>query len=168
MLAPWKKSWDKLSVLKGKDISLPTKIRIVKAIVFPAVMYRCESWTIKKGECWRIDTFELWCWRRLLRVPWTARRSNQSILKEITLNIHWKDWCWNWSASIWIIWWEQATHWKSPWCWERLRAETEGGLRRHCLDPGVWGSVGRIDGAGVPRLFLGRYQGRTMFMNFRQ
>ena len=83
------------SVLKGKDISLPTKIRIVKAIVFPAVMYGCESWTIKKGECWRIDTFELWCWRRLLRVPWTARRSNQSIQRKSTLNIHWNGWCWS-------------------------------------------------------------------------
>ena len=77
------------SVLKGKDISLPTKIRIVKAIVFPAGMYGCESWTIKKGECQRIDTFELWCWRRLLRVPWTARRSNQSIQRKSTLNINW-------------------------------------------------------------------------------
>ena len=72
------------SVLKSRDITLPTKVHIVKAMVFPVVMYRCESWTIKKGECLRIDAFELWCWRRLLRVPWTARRSNQSILKEIS------------------------------------------------------------------------------------
>ena len=71
------------SSLKSRDITLPTKVHIVKAIVFPVVMYRCESWTIKKAEHQRIDTFELWCWRRLLRVPWTARRSNQSILKEI-------------------------------------------------------------------------------------
>ena len=83
------------SVLKGKDISLPTKVRIVKAIIFPAVMYGCESWTIKKGECQRINTFELWCWRRLLRVPWTARRSNQSIQRKSTLNINWNGWCWN-------------------------------------------------------------------------
>ena len=73
------------SALKSKDITLPTKVRLVKAIVFPVVMYGCESWTIKKAEWWRIDAFELWCWRRLLRVPWTARRSNQSILKEISL-----------------------------------------------------------------------------------
>ena len=71
------------SILKSKDVTLPTKVCLVKAMVFPVVMYGCESWTIKKAECGRIDAFELWCWRRLLRVPWTARRSNQSILKEI-------------------------------------------------------------------------------------
>ena len=72
------------SILKSRDITLPTKVRIVKALVFPVVMYGCESWTIKKAEHWSIDAFELWCWRRLLRVPWTARRSNQSILNEIS------------------------------------------------------------------------------------
>ena len=72
------------SILKIRDITLPTKVRLVKAMVSPVVMYGCESWTIKKAECQRIDAFELWCWRRLLRVPWTARRSNQSILKEIS------------------------------------------------------------------------------------
>ena len=72
------------SILKSRDITLPTKVHLVKAMVFPIVMYGCESWTIKKAECRRIDAFELWCWRRLLRVPWTARRSNQSILKEIS------------------------------------------------------------------------------------
>ena len=72
------------SILKSRDITLPTKVRLVKAMVFPMVMYGCESWTVKKAECRRIDAFELWCWRRLLRVPWTARRSNQSILKEIS------------------------------------------------------------------------------------
>ena len=72
------------SIFKSRDITLPTKVRLVKAMVFPVVMYGCESWTIKKAECRRIDAFELWCWRRLLRVPWTARRSNQSILKEIS------------------------------------------------------------------------------------
>ena len=71
------------SIFKSKDITLSTKVRLVKAMVFPVVMYGCESWTIKKADCQRIDTFELWCWRRLLRVPWTERRSNQSILKEI-------------------------------------------------------------------------------------
>ena len=71
------------SILKSRDITLPTKVCIVKAMVFPVLMYGCESWTIKKAEHWRIDAFELWCWRRLLRVPWTARRSNNSILKEI-------------------------------------------------------------------------------------
>ena len=72
------------SILKSRDITLPTKVHLVKATVFPVAMYGCESWTIKKAECRRIDAFELWCWRRLLRVPWTARRSNQSILKEIS------------------------------------------------------------------------------------
>ena len=72
------------SILKSRDITLPTKVRLVKAMVFPVVMYGCESWTVKKAECQRIDAFELWCWRRLLRVPWTARRPNQSILKEIS------------------------------------------------------------------------------------
>ena len=71
------------SILKSRDITLPTKVRLVKAMVFPVLMYGCESWTIKKAECRKIDAFELWCWRRLLRVPWTVRRSNQSILKEI-------------------------------------------------------------------------------------
>ena len=72
------------SILKSRGITLPTKARLVKAMVFPVVMYGCESWTVKKAQCQRIDAFELWCWRRLLRVPWTARRSNQSILKEIS------------------------------------------------------------------------------------
>ena len=72
------------SIFKSRDIPLPTKVRLVKAMVFPVVMYGCESWTVKKAECQRIDAFELWCWRRPLRVPWTARRSNQSILKEIS------------------------------------------------------------------------------------
>ena len=72
------------SILKSRDITLPTKVCLVKAMVFPVVMYGCESWTVKKAECRRVDAFELWFWRRLLRVPWTARRSNQSILKEIS------------------------------------------------------------------------------------
>ena len=75
------------SIFKSRDITLPTKVRLVKAMVFPVVMYGCESWIVKKAECQRIDAFELWCWRRLLRVPWTARRSNQSILKEISPGI---------------------------------------------------------------------------------
>ena len=83
MLASWKKSRD--SVLKSKDITLLTKVHLVKAVIFPVVVYGCESWTIKRSECQRIDAFELWCWRRLLRVLWTARRSNQSILKESSL-----------------------------------------------------------------------------------
>ena len=84
MLTPWKKVMTNLdSILKSRDITLPTKVRLVKVMVFPVVMYGCESWTIKKAEHRTIDAFELWCWRRLMRVSWTARRSNKSILKEI-------------------------------------------------------------------------------------
>ena len=79
------------SILKSRDITLPTKVHLAKVMVFPVVMYGCESWTIKKAECRRIDTFELWCWIRLLRVPWTARRSNQSIQRRSVLSVHWKD-----------------------------------------------------------------------------
>ena len=79
------------SIFKSRDITLPTKVHLVKAMVFPVVMYGCESWTVKKAEHQRVDGFELWCWRRLLRVPWTARRSNQSILKEIALGLLWKE-----------------------------------------------------------------------------
>ena len=83
MLAPWNKSYDQPRQCMKKQRSLCWKVHIVKAIVFPVVMYRCENWTIKKAECWRTDAFEWWCWRRLLKVPWTARRSNQLILREI-------------------------------------------------------------------------------------
>ena len=91
-------------------------------------MYGCESWTIKKSEHWRIDAFELWCWWRLLRVPWTARRSNQSILKEISPvpGVHWKDWRWSWNCNSLATWCKELTHWKRPWCWERLKAGGEG------------------------------------------
>ena len=86
MLAPWKKSYDQpRQHIKKQSNYFATKICLVKAMVFPVVMYGCESWTIKKAKCWRFDAFELWCWRRLLRVPWTERKSNQSILKEISL-----------------------------------------------------------------------------------
>ena len=87
------------SMLRCRDTTLPTKVCLAKGMVFPVVMYGCESWTIKKSECRRIDAFELWCWRRLLRVPWTARRSNQSILKEISPGFLWKEWCWSWNSS---------------------------------------------------------------------
>ena len=121
------------SILKSKDGTLLTKVRLVEAMVFPVVMYGCESWTIKKGELLRIDAFELWCWRRLLRVPWTARRSNQSILKEISpepvflslerlmlkLKLQYFDHrC------------EELTLFKRPWYWERLKVGGEGDNRR--------------------------------------
>ena len=114
------------SIFKSRDITLQTKVRLVKAMVFPVVIYRCESWTVKKAECQRIDAFELWCWRRLLRVPWTARRSNQSILKEISPGcVHWKDWCWSWNSNTLATWCEELTHLKRPWCWERLKVAGE-------------------------------------------
>ena len=109
------------SILKSRDITLPTKVCLVKAMVFPVVMYGHESWTIKKAECQRIDAFELWCWRRLFRVPWTARRSNQSILKKkkSVLNIHWRDWHWSRNSNTLATWCEELTYWKRPWCWQR-------------------------------------------------
>ena len=115
------------SISKSRDITLPTKVHLVKAMVFPVVIYGCESWTIKKAERWRIDAFELWCWRRLLRVPWTPRRSNQSILKEISHE--YSDWCWSWNSSTLATWCEAPAHWKGPWCWERLKAGGERGGR---------------------------------------
>ena len=142
------------SILKSRDITLPTKVHLVKAMVFPVITYGCESWTIKKAECRRIDAFELWCWRRHLRIPWAARRSNQSILKEIS--IHWKDWCWSWNSNTLATWCEELTHWKRPWCWERLRARGEGNNRgwdgwmaspNQCtwvwVDSGSWWLTGR-------------------------
>ena len=132
-LAPWKESYDKpRKWIKKQRRHCANKAHIVKAMTFPVVMYRCEIWTIKKAEHWRTDAFQLWCWKKLLRVPWTARKSNQSILKEINLHIHWKDWCWNWSSNILATWCEELTHWekkKKPWCWERLKAKGEEGSR---------------------------------------
>ena len=98
-------------------------------MVFSVVMYGCESWTIKKAKRQRIDAFELWCWRRLLRVPWITRRSNQLVLKEISPEYHWKDWCWSWISNTLATWCEEPTHCKRPWCWERLKAEGEGDYR---------------------------------------
>ena len=116
------------SIFKSRGITLPTKVCLIKAMVFPVLMYGCESWTINTAECWRIDAFELCCWRRLLRVSWTTRRSNQSIMKSV-LNIHWKAWCWSWNSTTLATWWEELTHWKRPWCWERLNARGEGDNR---------------------------------------
>ena len=99
------------SLLKNRDITWLTKVCIVKTMVFPVVMYGCESSTIKNTERERIDGFELWCWRRLLGVPWTVRRFNQSVLKKSTLNVHWKDWCWSWSSNTLATWYKEPTHW---------------------------------------------------------
>ena len=128
-------------ILKSRGITLPTKVHLVKAMVFPVVMYGCESWTVKKAEHWKIYSFELWCWRRLLRVPWTARRSNQSILKRSVLGVHWKNWCWSWNSNTLATSCEDLTHWKRPWCWEGLRAGGEGEDRMRRLD-GITNSMG--------------------------
>ena len=110
------------SILKGRDIILPTKFHLVKAMVFPVAMYGCESWTIKKAECQRIDAFELWCWRRLLRVPWTARRSIQSILREISPEYSLE----GLMQKLKLQYFGHLTHWKRPWCLTRLKAGGEG------------------------------------------
>ena len=102
------------SIFKSRDISLPTKVHLVKAMVFPVVMYGCESWTIKKGEHRRIDAFELWCWRRLLRVPWTAWRSNQSILKEISLEYSLEGLILKLKLQYFGHLMQKADHWKRP------------------------------------------------------
>ena len=111
-------------VLKSRDITLPTKVHIVKAMISPVVMYGCECWTINKAEHWRTDASELWCWRRFLRVPWTARRSNQS--RRSVLSVHWKDWCWSLNSSTLATWCKELTHLKRSWCWERLKVGGEG------------------------------------------
>ena len=116
------------SILKSRDIILPTKVHLVKAMVFPVVMYGCKSWTIKEAECWRIDAFELWCWRRLLRVPWTAR-SNQSILKEISPEYSLEGLRLKLNSKTLATWCKELAHWKRPWCWERLTAGGKGDNR---------------------------------------
>ena len=114
--------------IKKQRHNLPMNVHLLQAMVSPVVTCGCDSWTVKTAECQRIDMFELWCWGRLLRVPWTARRSNQSILKEV-LGVHWRDWCWSWNSSTLATWSEELTHLKRPWCWEGLRAGGEGNNR---------------------------------------
>ena len=141
MLGPWKESYDKLSILKSRDITLPTKVHLDKAIVFPVVMYRCESWTVKKAECRGIDAFEVWCWKRHLRVPWTAKRSNHSILKEISSGCSLDGLMWKLKLQYFGHLCEELTHLKRPWCWERLRARGEGygrGWRCWMVSPTEW------------------------------
>ena len=119
------------SILKSRDITLPTKVHLVKAIVFPTVMYGWESWAIKWAECWRIDVFELWCWRRLLRVPWTARRSNQSILKEISSGCSLEGLMLELKPQYFGYLMRTADSFEKTWCWEGLRAGGE-------VDNGGW------------------------------
>ena len=125
MLSPWKKSYDKFRQCIKKQIHhFADKIHIVKAMVFPVVMHQYESWTIKKTEYWRTDAFKLWCWRRFLRVPWTARISNQSILKEIgpEYSLQWLMLRLKFQYFGHLMWRAELTLWKRSWCWERLKA----------------------------------------------
>ena len=152
------------NILKSRDITLPTKFHLVKAMVFPVIMHGCESWTIKKAERWRINAFELWGWRRLLRVPWTARRSNQSTLKGV-LNIHWKDWCWSWNSNTLATWYKELTYLKRPWSWERLKVGGEGNDREWdvqmaspsqwtwvWVNSGIWWWAGHAEVHGVAKI----------------
>ena len=130
MLAPCKGSYDKPSQpIKKRDITLPTKVHIVKAMVFPVVMYGCENWTIKKAECQRIDAFELWCWRILLRVPWTTSRCNQSILKEISPEYSLEGLMLKLKLQYFGHLMQRTDSLERPWCWERLKVEGEVGDR---------------------------------------
>ena len=114
------------SILQSRDITLPTKVHLVKAMVFPVVMYGCESWTTKKAEHWTVDAFKLWCWRRLLRVPWTAGRYNKSILKEISPGCSLEGLMLKLKSNTLATWCEELTHLKKPWCCARLKVGGEG------------------------------------------
>ena len=117
------------NVFKSRDTTLPTKIHIFKAMVFPVFVCRCGSWTIRKAEHWRIDAFKLWCWRKLSKVLWTARRSNQSILKEIILDYSLEGLMLKLKFQYFGHLMRRVDHWKRSWCWERLKAGREGGNR---------------------------------------
>ena len=124
MLTPWKESYDKARQhIEKKRHHFANK---GLSMVFPVVMYGCESWTTKKAECWRIDTFELWCWKRFLRLPWTVRRSNQSILKEINTSCALEGLLLKLKLQYFATCCEELIHLKRPWCWETLRAGREG------------------------------------------
>ena len=138
------------SIFKSRDITLPTKVHLVKAMVFPVVVYRCESWTIKKAEHQRTGAFELWCWRRLLRVPWTARSSNKPILKEISLEN-------SLEGLMLATQYEEPTHWNGLWCWERMKTGGEGddrgwdgNMASRTLHTWVWASSRRSWWTGKP------------------
>ena len=169
-LAPWKKSYDKLrQILGNRDTTLLIKVHIVKTTDFPRVMYGCENWTIKKAECWRIDGFKLWCWRKFLWIPWTARRSNQSILEEISPEYWLEELMLKLKLQYLTTWWEVLTHWKRPWCWEGLWAGGEGddrGWDGWMVSPTRWTWVWVNSGSwwwtgrpGVLR-FMGSQRGR--------
>ena len=127
----WKESYDSLdSILKNRNITLLPKVCIVEAMIFPVVMHRCESRTIRKAEYWRNDVFELWSWRRLLRILWMARRWNQSILKENTSEYLLEGLMLDLKRKYLATWWKELTHSKRAWCWERLKEKGQRGCRR--------------------------------------
>ena len=127
MLTPWKKNYDQpRQHIKKQRHYFANKGLSSQGYGFSSGMYGCESWTVKKAECWRIDAFELWCWRRHLRVPWTARRSNQSILKEISPECSLEGLMLKPNLQYLATWCEELTHWKRPWCWDGLGAGGEG------------------------------------------
>ena len=114
------------NMCESRDITLPTEVHLVKAVVFPVVIYGCENWNIKKAEHWRIDAFEMWCWRRLLRVLGLQGEPTSPSQRQSVLNIWWKDWCRSWNSSTLATWCEELPHLKRPWCWERLKMGKEG------------------------------------------
>ena len=116
-------------ILKSRDITLPTKVHLVKAMVFSVVMYGCESWTVKKAECRRIDAFELWCWRRLFESPLDCKEIQLVHPRGDQSWVFIGSWSWSWNSNTLATWCEELTHWKRPWCWEGLRAGGEGGNR---------------------------------------
>ena len=136
-------------ILKSRDITLLTKVCTVKAMAFPVVMYGYERWTTKKAEGKRVDAFKLWHWRRLLRVPWTARRSNQSILKELNPEYSLEGLMLKLSSNTLATWCEETTHWRRPWCWERLKAkdkrasENEMVRKHHWISTWIWANSRR-------------------------
>ena len=153
--------------LDSRDITLPTKVRLVKAMVFPVVMYGCESWTVKKAECRRIDAFELLCWRRLLRVPLTARRSNRSILKEISPEYSLEGLMLKLKLQHLATWCDELTHWKRPWFWERLKAGGEGdnsGSESPTRWTWVWANSGSWWWTGKPSMLQSMGSGKESDM----
>ena len=131
MIATWKKSFDQpRQHIKKQRHYFANRSPYSQSYGFSSSHVRMWELDHKEAQRLRIDVFELWCWRTLLRFPWTARRSKQEILKEINPEYSWKDWCWSWSYNTLATWCEELTHWKRPWCWERLKAEGEGNDRR--------------------------------------